>query len=274
MDAPDGADVRFRRMSHFPVLMYHRVDSSRTPVPDPMERPWAVTLEVFESQVERLEKGGRLGVSMAHVHEALVSGRGVPGNWVALTFDDGNESDYVHALPVLKRRGFTATFFVGGNRVGAPGGLEKTMLKEMHDEGMHIGSHAMTHRFLTTLSAADEESELARSQEILQAIVGSPVDHFAPPGGRWSPRTAAALRRLSYRAVSSSAFGYNDSSTAKFEYRRIPIVAATTAAQFDTIVAGARWRLAPGYARAGAIGFLRRAIGESTYARLRGYRGE
>jgi peptidoglycan/xylan/chitin deacetylase (PgdA/CDA1 family) len=59
----------------------------------------------------------------------------------------------------------------------------------MHDAGMHIGSHAMTHRFLTTLSGPEEEEELARSQALLQEIVVEPVDHFAPPGGRWSQRT-------------------------------------------------------------------------------------
>jgi peptidoglycan/xylan/chitin deacetylase (PgdA/CDA1 family) len=174
-------------------------------------------------------------------------------------------------LPVLSDRGFRATFFVCGQRVDAEGGLSKTMLREMHAAGMHIGSHAMTHRFLTTLPPAEEEDELARSQRLLQEIVGAPVDHFAPPGGRWSRRTADTLRRLSYRAVSTSAFGYNDAVRAKFAYRRIPVVEATTRDRFDDIVAGKRVRLWPGYLRAEALGLARRALGEAAYARLRGY---
>ncbi len=211
---------------------------------------------------------------MAAAHGALSEGRAVPREWVVLTFDDGNESDHAHALPILARHGFGATFFVCGHRVGRRGGLESSMIREMHGAGMHIGSHAMTHRFLTTLTAAEEEDELARSKQLLEATVSETVDHFAPPGGRWSHRTADTLRRLSYRAVSTSAFGYNDAVTPKFAYRRIPVVAATTTEHFDAIVAGARWRLTPGYLRAGSIGLARRVLGEKSYARLRGYRGE
>ena len=136
---------------------------------------------------------------------------------------------------------------------------------------MDIGSHAMTHRFLTTLSAREEEDELARSKELLQSVVGDTVDYFAPPGGRWSKRTAQALRRLSYRAVATSAFGYNDAETAAFAYRRIPVVHATRRSRFEDMVTGRRWKLAPGYVRAGAAGVIRRAMGEAGYARLRGY---
>jgi peptidoglycan/xylan/chitin deacetylase (PgdA/CDA1 family) len=252
--------------------MYHRIRSQRLPVADPAERPWAVSVEAFQWQLDRLAASGKVAVTMAQAHDALVSGSGVPPAWVVLTFDDGNESDHAHALPLLSERGFGATFFVCGRRVGASGGLEPSMVREMHGTGMHVGSHAMTHHFLTTLSARDEQDELARSKELLEGIVGQPVDHFAPPGGRWSKRTAGALRRLEYRAVSTSAFGYNDTRAAKFAYRRIPVVEATTRARFDAIIAGERWKLATGYARAGALGLARRALGEATYARLRGYK--
>ena len=258
-------------MSRFAVLMYHRIHSAAAPADDPRERPWAVTLDAFERQMGRLEAAGRTGVSMAQAHAELAAGRGVPREWVVLTFDDGNRSDHVHALPVLSRLGFRATFFVGGSRVGAREGLSKDAIKEMHDAGMHIGSHAMTHRFLTMLSPKEEDDELAQSKQLLEEIVMTTVDHFAPPGGRWSSRTADALRRLSYRAVSTSRFGYNDSAKAAFAYRRIPVVAATTLERFDTVVSGSRWRLLPSYARAGSIGMMRRALGEAAYARLRGY---
>lgn len=239
---------------------------------DPIERPWAVPIEEFEWQVERIAASGRIGVSMAQAHGVLVRGDRVPKEWVVLTFDDGNESDYSFALPVLARRGFRATFFVCGNRVGVGGGLDSSMIETLHGAGMHIGSHAMTHRFLTTLSAREEEFELSRSKDLLEGIVGEPVDHFSPPGGRWSKRTEATLRRLSYRAVSTSSFGFNDAATAKFAYRRIPVVESTSRARFDDMVAGARGRLASGYARAGTIALVRRALGETAYARLRGYR--
>ncbi len=251
--------------------MYHRIHSVETPADNPRERPWAVTLDDFRRQMDRLAAAGRVGVSMAQVHAELSAGRTIPRPWVALTFDDGNQSDHRHALPILAQLGFRATFFVCGFRVAARDGLSHDALREMHDAGMHIGSHAMTHRFLTTLSPRDEEDELARSKRVLEELVGTTVDHFAPPGGRWSSRTAATLRRLSYRAVSTSLFGYNDASQAAFAYRRIPVVETTSLERFDTIVAASPWRLLPSYARAGSVGIIRRALGEAAYARLRGY---
>jgi peptidoglycan/xylan/chitin deacetylase (PgdA/CDA1 family) len=259
-------------MTRFPVLMYHRIVSGSCPVPDPVERPWAVTAEVFEGQMRHLADTGRTGVSMRQVHDTLVSGRSVPPEWVAITFDDGNTSDHAHALPCLAARGFGATFFVCGNRVDAPGGLSRTALAELHGAGMHIGSHAMTHRFLTTLDESAERDELARSRDVLESIVGVAVDHFAPPGGRWSARTARTLRDLSFSAVSTSVFGYNDATRAHFAYRRIPVVSATRAARFAAIANGSRLRLLPAYARATALALVRGALGENTYARVRAAR--
>jgi len=134
---------------------------------------------------------------------------------------------------------------------------------------MHVGSHGMTHRFLTTLAGDDERGELAQSRALLESIVEESVDHFAPPGGRWSSRTARFLRELSYRAVSTSAFGYNSTRHPRFAYRRIPIVKATTRDRFDAIVGGERWRLLPSYARAAGAALLRRTLGEAATARVR-----
>jgi peptidoglycan/xylan/chitin deacetylase (PgdA/CDA1 family) len=259
-------------MGHFAVLMYHRIESPRCPVAAADERPWSVTRDRFSAQLDRIAADGGKGVSMHQVHEHLASGKTVPPGWVAITFDDGNESDVEHALPMLAERGFRATFFVCGERIDVAGGLSTTMLRELHASGMHIGSHAITHRFLTTLSAADENVELRGSRERLESIVGATVDHFAPPGGRWSARTREGLRRLGYRAVSTSRFGYNDASRPAFAYRRLPVVRSTADGRFDAMIRGDRVRLVSGYTRDRTLGWARALLGEGAYARGRAAR--
>jgi len=256
-------------MQRFAVLMYHRIESGHFPVDDPEERPWAVPQAEFVWQMDHLRQNGRIGVSMEQVHAALSSGKTIPSEWVCLTFDDGNASDHGHALPALAERGFRATFFVCGDRVDGQGGLTRPMIRELVAADMHVGSHAMTHRFLTTLSAAEEREEIEGSRRLLESIVERSVDHFAPPGGRWSARTARLLRSLSFRAVSTSAFGYNSCIRPRFAYRRIPVVAATSRQRFDDIISGARWRLWKSYARAAAGVALRTGLGEKAYARVR-----
>jgi peptidoglycan/xylan/chitin deacetylase (PgdA/CDA1 family) len=247
--------------------MYHRLESGACPVPAPEERAWAIPVEVFEAHMRRLAEGGRTGVSMDQIHRRLAAGEAVPAGWVGITFDDGNASDYRHALPILVAHGFRATFFVCGERVDVE--LPGAHLREMRAAGMQVGSHAMTHRFMTTLNAADEERELVQSRAMLEQVTGEPVVHFAPPGGRWSDRTRAALKRAGYVAVSTSRYGFNGSDSAKFAYCRLPVTRATSLDTFDAMTTATRHKLWRGYTRAAVLGVARRVLGESNYGRAR-----
>jgi peptidoglycan/xylan/chitin deacetylase (PgdA/CDA1 family) len=228
--------------------MYHRIVSADCPVPgdDPEEARYAVALDEFRRQMGVIAAAGRRGVSMGMVLDSLDRNGRVPADWVVLTFDDGNRSDYVHALPLVKDSGFSATFFVGGDRIGADGGVEPAMLAEMATDGMEIGSHGMTHRFLTTLDETEEEDELGRSKELLERVSGVEVRVFAPPGGRIGRRGMAALRKLTYSAVCTS-----------------------PRARFEQFVEAAAPRLLPLYARDRALRLVRRTLGESRYRRIR-----
>ena len=247
--------------------MYHRLESAACPVTAPDERSWAIPVGAFEDQMRRLRDGGRVGVSMDQIHRTLAAGDVVPPGWVGITFDDGNTSDYRHAMPILLAHGFRATFFVCGERVDAE--LPGAHLREMHAAGMQVGSHAMKHRFMTTLSARDEEGELVQSRATLEHVIGHPVLHFAPPGGRWSGRTREALKRAGYVAVSTSRYGFNPSNSAKFAYCRLPVTRATSLSTFDAMVTATRHRLWKGYARAAVVGAARHVLGETSYGRAR-----
>jgi len=256
-------------MDRLPILMYHRIASLECPVPRIEERPWAISLAEFEWQLEQLRRSGFRAVSMALVDESLARGRPLPDDCVVLTFDDGNLSDFVHARPLLNARGFAATFFVTGQRIGRDDGLTAAMLAQMKSEGLHIGTHGMSHRFLTTLSRDAERRELQESRDRLAEILSSAVDHFAPPGGRWNRRTKEALVALGYRVVCTSQFGYNSRARRRFAYRRIPITAQTTRARFLSIIHGRLLPMGPDYVRANALTGLRWLVGEDVYGKLR-----
>lgn len=258
-------------MGRFPVLMYHRIVSDRCPVPggDREEARYAVSLGDFESQLRRIADGGYRAVSIRDVYERLAVGDGVPGNWVGVTFDDGNRSDYDHARPLLLEHGFTATFFISGERLGVTGGLEPEMVAGMAAEGLDIGSHGMTHRFLTDLSKEEQTHEMEQSRAVLERVTGTSVDFYAPPGGRIDPHGVAELKRLSYLAVCNSVFGFNRTEGRRFEISRIPITAATTPALFDKVIRRSVFALLPLYARDRGLRWARRILGEKTYARIR-----
>src|SRR2546428_10477653 len=99
--------------SWFPILLYHRVLPTPT-APDPYRN--CVSTAAFRSHLRWLQAHGYSSLP-------LTAGAGGPslrrhGQQVAGTFDDGYEDNYVHAWPVLKEFGFTASIFVVTNIIG------------------------------------------------------------------------------------------------------------------------------------------------------------
>lgn len=76
------------------------------------------------------------------------------------------------------------------------------MIQEMHRAGIIIGSHTRRHVSLPAESRETMVAELEGSKRIIEEQLGTPVVHFAYPGGQFTPRDVEALKRTGYR------FGY------------------------------------------------------------------
>jgi peptidoglycan/xylan/chitin deacetylase (PgdA/CDA1 family) len=131
---------------------------------------------------------------------------------VRITFDDGNASDVVHALPALRRRGLTATFFVVAGRLGAPGFLDEGDVCALAAEGMAIGCHGMHHRPWRRLDEPQLREELVEARRLIEEIVERPVTEAACPFGSYDRRVLRTLRRCGYRRVYTS-----DRGTARYD---------------------------------------------------------
>ena len=93
------------------ILTYHRVLPA-APAPDFAFDGEVVdaTSAQFDAQVATLKKHFRLvGVDELC---ALADGKRPPGDVCAITFDDGYRDNHDHALPILRKHGVRATFFV------------------------------------------------------------------------------------------------------------------------------------------------------------------
>jgi peptidoglycan/xylan/chitin deacetylase (PgdA/CDA1 family) len=123
---------------------------------------------------------------------------------VAITFDDGNASDLDVALPALRERRLTATFFVVAGRLGAPRFLDADAVRQLAAAGMRIGCHGMHHRPWRGLDAHALQEELVEARTILEAISGRPVTTAACPFGSYDRRVLGSLRRAGYRHVYTS----------------------------------------------------------------------
>jgi peptidoglycan/xylan/chitin deacetylase (PgdA/CDA1 family) len=116
---------------------------------------------------------------------------------VWLTFDDGpHPANTRKVLTTLAAHGIKATFFVLGENAAS----RIALVKEAFDAGHRIGNHSYSHPNLTTLGAADVETEIVRTEAVIKAYLG---DHklFRPPYGAHNATVDGIAGGLNYRSI-------------------------------------------------------------------------
>ncbi len=110
---------------------------------------------------------------------------------VALTFDDGPDTDWTPAiLDVLREKHVPATFFVIGDNVLGQEGLLQRIVAEGHE----LGNHSYTHPNFATLSDGETLFELNTTERLIEAYTGHRTRLFrAPYFGDAEPTTADEL---------------------------------------------------------------------------------
>jgi peptidoglycan/xylan/chitin deacetylase (PgdA/CDA1 family) len=210
------------------ILMYHRV--TRLPGYDQL----TVTPERFEDQIAALKSRWHV-VTLAEAVATLESG-GPRAPTAVVTFDDGYLDNLVNALPVLRRHDVPATIFVtarfsdGSQRhpryAGESGRLHldwdeiATLARE---PGISIGSHTLTHPYLTRLDHRAAEREVAGSRDEIAEHIGKAVDFFCYPSGDVTARERALAAAAGYRAAVSVCPGGNRDARDRFALRRTEV---------------------------------------------------
>jgi peptidoglycan/xylan/chitin deacetylase (PgdA/CDA1 family) len=130
-----------------------------------------------------------------------------PARAVALTFDDGYADAYSTALPLLRERGMVATFYIVSGFVGQPGYMSWEEVRALHDAGMEIGAHTITHPDLTILNDADASNQIAGSGQAIKAELGMTVESFSYPAGRFDGRIAALTQAAGFTSATTTVPG-------------------------------------------------------------------
>ena len=207
-----------------PVLMYHRVVEDFS-APDP--NFINISIADFESQMAYLSERGYQAISLDDVPMA-VSDHSTWKNPVAITFDDGYQDTYTHALPILKKYGLIATVMlvsdcIGGRNTWDVGKAESAQLlsideiRTLAQSDMHFGAHGATHSSLPDLSVAEARNELARSKAALESLLGHEIATLAYPYGRSNPEICRIAETLGFVA----AFGVDQSVHTLHNFSRI-----------------------------------------------------
>lgn len=102
--------------------------------------------------------------------------------------------------------------------------MRSDQVRAMHQAGMQIGAHTVTHPILARLEATAARDEIRRGKAELETIIGAPVSLFAYPNGRpeidYDQSTMQLVREAGFRAAVSTASGSSDAHTDPFQLPR------------------------------------------------------
>jgi peptidoglycan/xylan/chitin deacetylase (PgdA/CDA1 family) len=184
---------------------------------------------------------------------------------VVITFDDGYKSWVSDAVPILKKVGLPATFFVSSGFVGlskedesefmrsklflklgndrrAKGGLNFEDVRRIAQEGFTIGGHTLNHCNLAEQrDIAQLRYEIIEDKMRLERIIGRKIEYFAYPSGAYqNPEIdiARVLRESGYRGAVTTVSGFNSIGTNPYLLHRELTSASTPRMVFRARVYG------------------------------------
>jgi len=193
-----------------------------------------------------------------------------------ITFDDGEQSQFHNAAPLLAENGFKATYFVTPGLIGtAAKFLGWDDFRALQAAGHSVQSHGWSHKFLTFCSEAELAHELRASKQSLEDNLGSAVEEISVPGGRWNPRVIHACAAAGYRRVYVSDPWVETEIDGVQVIGRFMVRRTTTIPVLEKIVAKDRSALRKLRLRSQLRGGLVGVLGDSLYhwlwCRLTGY---
>jgi peptidoglycan/xylan/chitin deacetylase (PgdA/CDA1 family) len=215
-----------RGKAEVPILNYHSIGDAAS--------NYVVPAAAFQEQLDWLVGAGFRTVSLHELVEARAGRAVLPRRAVILTFDDGRSDALSVVLPLLRKRGMRATFFIITGRVGEPGFLTWEGVRALAAAGMEIGSHTQTHPRLPELTDEAAEEELKLSKARLEKELGQPVEVLAYPYNSLRSHTASLAAAAGYRvAVAGTAHGSSD----LLRLRRNPVDGFTSLAALQQMSA-------------------------------------
>lgn len=212
----DGNHSRPSYRDKVAVLVYHHVD------PEDIGSV-TITPELLERQLKDLKRRGYHFITMEDFRR-FMGGGSIPRNAVLVTFDDGYESFYTYAVPVMSRHQVQAVNFVVTEFIGEPGksnipslsAAEMTELAVSHKAELQCHSHSL-HKLINKneshLSGKMEHSGKRETDEAYRSRISrdtqasvaelsrfqAKVDAYAYPYGMFNEHVPEILQESGIR---------------------------------------------------------------------------
>jgi peptidoglycan/xylan/chitin deacetylase (PgdA/CDA1 family) len=222
-----------------PILMYHVIAAPPAGAPFP---GLYVTPSEFAAQMQALKNSGWHAVTLDRVQAYWRSGVALgPGRPIVLSFDNGYQSQYTQALPVLRRLGW-----VGDENIqltGLPpsqGGLGEGEIRGLLSAGWELDTQGFSHADLIALDSQQLRYQVAVARTTLQQRYHVPVSWFCYPSGDYDASVIAAVKAAGYTGSTTVVPGWAHPQEDPYRLHRLRVLGGTTPQQLLALIADSR----------------------------------
>ncbi|MDR2649107.1 MAG: polysaccharide deacetylase family protein [Clostridiales bacterium] len=209
---------------NLPIIMYHQISENRGRLDT-----YIISPEEFEEDLKLFKDNGFTTITVSDLLRFVMKKKNLPEKPIMLTFDDGFESDYVYAFPLLKKYEMKAIFSIIGRFTDmfSEEGVVKHInyshlswdeIQEMYESGLAdfhnhtYDMHVMGKRrgALPRKYESDEDyqkiisDDLGKLNEEYKEHLGISPEAFACPFGCYNDRLKEAVRKTGLSVILSS----------------------------------------------------------------------
>jgi peptidoglycan/xylan/chitin deacetylase (PgdA/CDA1 family) len=222
-----------------PILMYHVI------APAPAGAPYPglyVEPAEFAEQMQALKDAGWHAVTLDQAQAYWTRGASLgPGKPIVISFDNGYNSQYTQALPVLRRLGW-----VGNENIqltGLPpsqGGLGAGQVRGLLAAGWELDTQGISHADLVTLDAEQLRYQVAVARQTLRQRYHVPVNWFCYPSGHYDATVLAAVKAAGFVGSTTVVPGWAHPADDRYRLHRLRVLGGTSGQQLLELLASTR----------------------------------
>jgi peptidoglycan/xylan/chitin deacetylase (PgdA/CDA1 family) len=227
-----------------PILMYHVIN----PAPSGAKFPGLyVSTEEFSAQMHALAATGFHAVTMDQMRANWTRGTPLPaGKPVVVSFDNGYQSQYSNALPVLRKLGWVGVENM--QLTGLPpsqGGLSEAQIRGLVAAGWELDTQGISHADLIALGPAALHEQVVHAREEVQRRYHVPVNWFCYPSGHYNPTVINVVKGAGYVGSTTVVPGWASPDEDSYRLPRLRVLGGTSPESLLSELAAIRSNPAP-----------------------------
>ena len=227
-----------------PILMYHVINSPPAGAPFP---GLYVSPSELAAQMRALHEAGYHAVTMDQLLAYWREGVRLPaGKPIVISFDNGYQSQYTQALPILRRYGWPGVENL--QLSGLPpsqGGMSQSQVQGLLSAGWELDTQGYSHAELTSLSPSELHFQVAVARETLRHRYHVPVNWFCYPSGHYDEAVVDEVKAAGFVGSTTVIPGWASPTLDPYRLPRLRVLGGTSPQGLLELISSTRANAAP-----------------------------